>query len=175
MRRYCPFGDESRPSYLSQVCWGFLRQLVEPSAQRATAATALATNPEGIRRAWLFNHVRSIASGTIRSAMSFRESFTKCCDAIGRKQDACAGFLASWCSIGGYRLVFNAPLTLWFEGICLLVWAIKSAHWGDFSVFVAKLFQSPTRYQVLHITYYPLTPLRLFLHVFGHADWKHFF
>ena len=39
----------------------------------------------------LFNHVQSIASGTIRSAMSFRESFTKCCDAIGRKQDACAG------------------------------------------------------------------------------------
>eukprot|EP00439_Symbiodinium_sp_Y106_P013632 s71_g1.t4 len=124
---------------------------------------------------WLFTHVRSIASGTIRSAMPFQESFTKCCDAIGRKQDACAGFLASWCSIGGYRLVFNAPLTLWFEGICLLVWAIKSARWGDFSVFVSKLFQSPTRYQVLHITYYPLTPLRLFLHVFGHADWKHFF
>jgi len=49
IERYCPFGDESRPSYLSQVCWGFLRQLVEPSAQRATAATALA-------HAWLRGH-----------------------------------------------------------------------------------------------------------------------
>ena len=31
---------------------GFLRQLVEPSAQRATAATAFATRPANLRRQW---------------------------------------------------------------------------------------------------------------------------
>ena len=45
--------------------------------------------------AWLFlaSHRVVYADGlAVSPAMSFREYFTKCCDAIGRKQDACAGY-----------------------------------------------------------------------------------
>lgn len=41
--RCCPLGDASRPQFLSEICWGFLRQLVEPTARRrANANTAMA-------------------------------------------------------------------------------------------------------------------------------------
>lgn len=41
--RCCPLGDERRPPFLSEICWGFLRQLVEPTpTSRANANTAMA-------------------------------------------------------------------------------------------------------------------------------------
>eukprot|EP00435_Cladocopium_sp_Y103_P071304 s627_g37.t1 len=41
--RCCPLGDASRPQFLSEICWGFLRQLLEPTARRrANANTAMA-------------------------------------------------------------------------------------------------------------------------------------
>mmetsp|Transcript_4028 Transcript_4028/g.7325 ORF Transcript_4028/g.7325 Transcript_4028/m.7325 type:complete len:259 (-) Transcript_4028:128-904(-) len=104
--------------------------------------------------------------------MSFRESFTRCCDAIGRSQDKCASVVTDFCTCGPVRIVFNAPLTLWFEGICLAVWFIKSSTKNH---FVTELFRSPARFEVERLTKYPLSIPRFFLHVFGHGDWNHFF
>ncbi|CAJ1381692.1 unnamed protein product [Effrenium voratum] len=107
--------------------------------------------------------------------------FTECCDWIGAKQDACSSFFSNICTCGSYRLVFNAPLTLWFEGLCLLVWALKltktpACEWprAARNKFIAELFRSPARFEAKHIGRYPLTVPRLVLHIFGHGNWEHF-
>ena len=98
------------------------------------------------------------------------EKFNQCCNSLGAKQDACIGNLARICTCGRYRLVFNAPVTLWFLGICFIVWALKATGSKEIDHF----FLSPSRSEVLNMSKYPLTPLRFVTHIFGHADWKHF-
>ncbi|CAK9008439.1 unnamed protein product [Durusdinium trenchii] len=98
-----------------------------------------------------------------------KDRFNKCCNWVGSKQDACAGFIASKCSCGNYRLVFNAPVTLWFMSACFLVFAVS-----DRSELVKNLFRSPVWYEVKNMGVYLATPFRFVLHIFGHGDWNHF-
>lgn len=102
---------------------------------------------------------------------TLKEKFNKCCNWVGSKQDACSSHLARICTCGNYRLVFNAPVTLWFLGTCFVVWALKVSTQSE---NLANFFRSPARFEVLNMGQYPLTPLRFVTHIFGHGDWKHF-
>eukprot|EP00913_Durusdinium_trenchii_P024685 g23172.t1 len=93
--------------------------------------------------------------------------FNKCCNWVGSKQDACAGFIASKCSCGNYRLVFNAPVTLWFMSACFLVFASAAR-----SELVKNLFRSPVWYEVKNMGVYLATPFRFVLHIFGHGRYR---
>ncbi|MBQ3078618.1 MAG: rhomboid family intramembrane serine protease [Clostridia bacterium] len=64
------------------------------------------------------------------------------------------------------RIVFNAPAILVFTGICLIAmildWITKKGSTNVlFSVYRSSLLN-------------PLTYIRFFGHVFGHANWDHF-
>ena len=65
----------------------------------------------------------------------------------------------------GLRLSFNAPVTLIFAGLCVVARLIDwltggAANRAVFSVYSASLAD-------------PLTYVRCFTHVLGHADWSH--
>lgn len=65
-----------------------------------------------------------------------------------------------------FKITFNAPMTLGFVGICFVVTMIGIITSGGST-------------RLLFMTYHsslanPLTYLRFFTHVFGHAGWSHF-
>lgn len=65
-----------------------------------------------------------------------------------------------------FKITFNAPMTLGFVGIC-------------FVVTLLGIITSGGSTRLLFMTYHsslanPLTYLRFFTHVFGHAGWSHF-
>lgn len=65
-----------------------------------------------------------------------------------------------------FKITFNAPITLGFVGIC-------------FVVTLLGIITSGGSTRLLFMTYHsslanPLTYLRFFTHVFGHAGWSHF-
>ena len=65
-----------------------------------------------------------------------------------------------------FRITFNAPVTLAFTGICFVVMLLNYLTGGLSN-------------RLLFITYHssllsPLTYLRFFTHVLGHAGWDHF-
>lgn len=96
------------------------------------------------------------------------EKFTTCVDSIGAKHSAFCEGLADTLKIAGWRLVFNAPFTLWFGIICTVLYAIKSTETVP---SFDHIFQSPTRWQ---LTSNPLMSfLKLFTHILGHASWPH--
>lgn len=64
-----------------------------------------------------------------------------------------------------WRITFNAPVTLAFAGICVAATLLNyltggASNWLVFSTYHSSLAD-------------PLTYLRFFTHVFGHADWAH--
>ena len=65
----------------------------------------------------------------------------------------------------GFRLSFNAPVTLTFVALCVVVRlvGVLTKHQSDYLVF------SVGRSSFLE----PLTYVRLFTHILGHADWGH--
>lgn len=65
----------------------------------------------------------------------------------------------------GLRLKFNSPVILGFTAICLLALALDYATQGRSNSLVFSTYRSSLKD--------PLTYLRLFTHVFGHADWDH--
>ncbi|MBQ2954236.1 MAG: rhomboid family intramembrane serine protease [Clostridia bacterium] len=65
----------------------------------------------------------------------------------------------------GIRLHWNAPAVLTFTLICVIVMALDELFAGK----VTQLFFSVRRSSLLD----PLTYVRLFGHVLGHADWNH--
>ena len=65
----------------------------------------------------------------------------------------------------GLRITFNAPVTLTFGFLCVVV-------------FLINLFTDGYSNQLLFITYHsslydPLTYVRFFTHVLGHSSWSH--
>ena len=65
-----------------------------------------------------------------------------------------------------FKITFNSPIILGFAGICLIATILNYATLGISN-------------ELLFMTYHsslssPMTYLRFFTHVFGHADWAHF-
>ena len=63
------------------------------------------------------------------------------------------------------RLSFNAPVTLAFVGVCFAAQLLNVLTGGASNRLVFSVYRSP----LLN----PLTWVRSFCHVFGHADWSH--
>lgn len=66
---------------------------------------------------------------------------------------------------GKVRIVFNAPVILWFSIICLIALIAAIITGGRSSQMVFSVYRSSLAD--------PLTYVRLVGHVFGHADWEH--
>ena len=64
-----------------------------------------------------------------------------------------------------YKLVLNAPMTLTFVGICVLALVLSSVTKGRSDVLVFSVYRSSLTD--------PLTYVRFFCHIFGHADVDH--
>ena len=67
---------------------------------------------------------------------------------------------------GKYKITFNSPVILWFAGLCLVA-------------TLANYLTAGISNEVLFMTYHsslkaPMTYVRFFTHVLGHADWDHF-
>jgi len=65
-----------------------------------------------------------------------------------------------------FKITFNSPIILGFAGICLIATILNYVTLGISN-------------ELLFMTYHsslssPMTYLRFFTHVFGHADWTHF-
>ena len=63
------------------------------------------------------------------------------------------------------RISLNAPVTLAFVGVCLAAQLLNALTGGAGNRLVFSVYRSP----LLN----PLTWVRSFCHVFGHADWSH--
>lgn len=66
---------------------------------------------------------------------------------------------------GKVRIVFNAPVILWFSIICLIALITAIITGGRSNQMVFSVYRSSLAD--------PLTYVRLVGHVFGHADWEH--
>lgn len=64
------------------------------------------------------------------------------------------------------KITFNAPVVLGFAGICLIATILNYVTWGISNDLLFMTYHSSLKD--------PLTYVRLFTHVFGHADWEHF-
>ncbi|MCR4721763.1 MAG: rhomboid family intramembrane serine protease [Lachnospiraceae bacterium] len=64
-----------------------------------------------------------------------------------------------------YKLVLNAPMTLTFVAICVLALVISSVTGGQSDIKVFSVYRSSLSD--------PLTYVRFFCHIFGHADVDH--
>lgn len=64
------------------------------------------------------------------------------------------------------KISFNAPAVLSFVMICLLVTFIGNLNGGRIRELMFMTYHSPLND--------PFTYVRLFTHIFGHADWQHF-
>ncbi len=67
----------------------------------------------------------------------------------------------------GWTLSFNSPVILGFSLLCLIAWALETFT----ALPVNRLFFSVYRSSLLD----PLTYVRMFGHVLGHANWEHLF
>ena len=63
------------------------------------------------------------------------------------------------------RLSFNAPAVLGFAGTCLAAMALNILTGGSANRLLFSVYRAPLSN--------PLTWLRMFTHVLGHADWNH--
>ena len=63
------------------------------------------------------------------------------------------------------RLSFNAPAVLGFAGACLVAMALNILTGGSANRLLFSVYRAPLSN--------PLTWLRMFTHVLGHADWNH--
>lgn len=66
---------------------------------------------------------------------------------------------------GRGRLSFNAPAVLGFAGACLVAMALNLLTGGSANRLLFSVYRAPLSN--------PLTWLRMFTHVLGHADWNH--
>ena len=66
-----------------------------------------------------------------------------------------------------FRLSFNSPVVLWFAIACLIVLILDKLTGGTTSFTFFSVYRS----SLLS----PLTYIRLFGHVLGHANWNHLF
>ena len=65
-----------------------------------------------------------------------------------------------------FKISFNAPVVLSFVIVCFVVTTIGNLNGGRIREFLFMAYHSPLTD--------PFTFVRLFTHVFGHADWQHF-
>lgn len=64
------------------------------------------------------------------------------------------------------KITFNSPIILGFAAICLLVTILN---------YITRGFTNELIFMTYHSSLSsPMTYLRFFTHVFGHADWAHF-
>lgn len=64
------------------------------------------------------------------------------------------------------KISFNSPVVLWFSIICLGALILNTITGGKSNVLLFEVYRSPLTN--------PLTYVRMFTHVFGHASWSHF-
>ncbi|MDE6671732.1 MAG: rhomboid family intramembrane serine protease [Ruminococcus sp.] len=67
----------------------------------------------------------------------------------------------------GLKISYNSPVVLGFTLICLISLVLSSITHGASNHLVFSVYRS----SLLS----PLTYIRFFGHIFGHADWEHFF
>ena len=67
----------------------------------------------------------------------------------------------------GLKISYNSPVVLGFTLICLISLVLSSITHGASNQLVFSVYRS----SLLS----PLTYIRFFGHIFGHADWEHFF
>lgn len=63
------------------------------------------------------------------------------------------------------RISFNSPVVLGFALICLAAYLLSCLTGGKSNVLLFEVYRSPLTS--------PLTYVRMFTHVFGHASWSH--
>eukprot|EP00928_Gymnodinium_smaydae_P084529 TRINITY_DN67798_c0_g1_i1.p1 TRINITY_DN67798_c0_g1~~TRINITY_DN67798_c0_g1_i1.p1 ORF type:complete len:254 (+),score=20.54 TRINITY_DN67798_c0_g1_i1:55-816(+) len=97
--------------------------------------------------------------------MGLRESLSKWCDACAVRQATFQDGFAQMFRIGEWRLVFSAPLTLWLEMICSVLFFLYRK--GFISEDVYDVFRSPSSSEFLDLNL--LSFPRLILHSFGHG------
>lgn len=64
------------------------------------------------------------------------------------------------------KISFNSPVVLWFSIICLIALVLGNITNGASTTALFSVYQSSLLY--------PLTYVRFFGHIFGHANWEHF-
>ena len=64
------------------------------------------------------------------------------------------------------KITWNSPVILTFVAICLVATALNYITGGKSNAIFFMTYHSPLKS--------PMTYVRLFSHVFGHADWSHF-
>lgn len=64
------------------------------------------------------------------------------------------------------KISFNSPVVLWFSIICLGALILNLITGGRSNALFFEVYRSPLTN--------PLTYIRMFTHVFGHASWSHF-
>ena len=64
------------------------------------------------------------------------------------------------------KISFNAPVVLSFVILCFIVTIVGNFHNGKIREMIFMTYHSPLKD--------PFTYIRLFTHIFGHADWEHF-
>lgn len=64
------------------------------------------------------------------------------------------------------KISFNSPVVLWFSIICLGALILNTITGGKSNALLFEVYRSPLTN--------PLTYIRMFTHVFGHASWSHF-
>ena len=63
------------------------------------------------------------------------------------------------------RISFNSPVVLGFTLICLAAYLLNCLTNGKSNLLLFEVYRSPLTN--------PLTYVRMFTHVFGHASWSH--
>lgn len=64
------------------------------------------------------------------------------------------------------KITFNSPIILGFAAICLIATLLNTITGGAANKLLFMTYHSPLSK--------PMTYVRFFTHVFGHADWAHF-
>ncbi len=64
------------------------------------------------------------------------------------------------------RITFNSPVILTMVGICFLATLLNYLTFGRSNHLLFSTYRAPL--------YSPMTWIRWFTHIFGHADWSHF-
>lgn len=63
------------------------------------------------------------------------------------------------------KIVFNAPAVIWFSAACLIASLLNELTTGRSNEIFFMTYHSSLRS--------PMTYVRFFTHIFGHADWEH--
>ena len=67
---------------------------------------------------------------------------------------------------GKYKITLNSPVILWFAGLCLAATLVNYLTAGISNELLFMTYHSSLKA--------PMTYVRFFTHVLGHADWDHF-